>query len=134
VPWSPAGVRHHPIPISWGPYRHFSFLGGRQMTIFLLTSGCLMSLGFGIESYIGGEAIKTFIVNVWPGYADLGGSFNLLGINLSSLITLLFFWSLNLLLLFKGMGVIRIFENIAAPLGMLLTCCHCSGQNNGPKL
>ena len=50
----------------------------------------------------------------------MGGSFNLLGISLSSLITLLFFWSLNLLLLFKGMGVIRVFENIAAPLVLVL--------------
>src|SRR4051812_27728962 len=28
---------------------------------------------FGIQTFIGGEAVKTFVVALWPGYAELGG-------------------------------------------------------------
>jgi NCS1 family nucleobase:cation symporter-1 len=28
---------------------------------------------FGIQTFIGGEAVKTFIEAVWPGFGELGG-------------------------------------------------------------
>src|SRR3954471_24215297 len=39
---------------------------------------------FGIQTFIGGEAVKTFIVALWPGYGDLGGGASLLGLTLPS--------------------------------------------------
>src|SRR5687768_2166610 len=35
---------------------------------------------FGIQTFIGGEAVKTFIVALWPGYETAFGTFTLLGL------------------------------------------------------
>src|SRR5215468_6674045 len=41
---------------------------------------------FGIQTFIGGEAVKTFVSAVWPAFADLGGDATLLGLSLPSAI------------------------------------------------
>jgi NCS1 family nucleobase:cation symporter-1 len=71
---------------------------------------------FGIQTFIGGEAVKTFVVAVWPGFETLGGDFSLLGLSLSSGITFLLFWALNILIIYRGMNAVRVFENWAAPI------------------
>jgi len=75
---------------------------------------------FGIQTFIGGEAVKTFIEAVWPGYAQLGGDFRLLGLSLPSALTFLAFWALNIFIIVKGMNAVRVFENIAAPLVLVM--------------
>jgi NCS1 family nucleobase:cation symporter-1 len=75
---------------------------------------------FGIQTFIGGEAVKTFIEAMWPGYASLGGGAELLGLSLPSAITFLAFWALNILIIYRGMNAIRIFENWAAPIVLVL--------------
>src|SRR5689334_17269103 len=37
---------------------------------------------FGIQTFIGGEAVKTFVVALWPGYGELGGGATLAGLSL----------------------------------------------------
>src|SRR5262249_28118631 len=51
---------------------------------------------FGIQTFIGGEALKTFLVAIWPGFAALGGDFSVAGLGLPSAATFLFFWALNI--------------------------------------
>jgi NCS1 family nucleobase:cation symporter-1 len=75
---------------------------------------------FGIQTFIGGEAVKTFIVALWPGYATLGGGAEFLGLSLSSAITFLLFWGLNIFIIFRGMNAVRVFENWAAPLVLVM--------------
>ena len=75
---------------------------------------------FGINAVIGGEAIKNFIVAFWPGFARLGGEFQLAGLGLPSGLTLLVFWALNILIIYKGMNAVRVFENWAAPIVLVL--------------
>ena len=75
---------------------------------------------FGIQTFIGGEAVKTFIVALWPGFAQLGGQIPFIGLSLSSAITFLFFWALNIVIILVGMNAVRIFENWAAPIVLLL--------------
>src|SRR5688572_13860708 len=75
---------------------------------------------FGIQTFIGGEAVKTFLVALWPSFAQLGGEATVLGLSISSALTFLFFWALNIFVIFRGMNAVRVFENWAAPLVLVL--------------
>src|SRR3954447_13845825 len=66
---------------------------------------------FGIQTFIGGEAVKTFLIAVWPGYATLGGGATLLGLSLPSAVTFFIFWALNIFIIYRGMNAVRVFEN-----------------------
>src|SRR6267143_1271567 len=57
---------------------------------------------FGIQTFIGGEAVKTFIVAVWPGYAAIGGGFAIAGLSLPSALTFMVFWVINIYIIFRG--------------------------------
>jgi NCS1 family nucleobase:cation symporter-1 len=75
---------------------------------------------FGIQTFIGGEAVKTFLVALWPGYGDLGGGASFLGLTLPSAFTFAIFWGLQIFIIFKGMNAVRVFENWAAPIVLVL--------------
>ena len=75
---------------------------------------------FGIQTFIGGEAVKTFIEAAWPGYAHLGSGALVLGLSIPSMITFLAFWFLNILIIHKGMSAVKVFENWAAPLVLIM--------------
>ena len=75
---------------------------------------------FGIQTFIGGEAVKTFVVALWPGFATLGGDFSMLGLSLPSAITFLGFWALNIWIIYRGMNAVRVFENWAAPIVLVM--------------
>jgi nucleobase:cation symporter-1, NCS1 family len=94
---------------------------------------------FGIQTFIGGEAVKTFIEAMWPGYAHLGGDFRLLGLSLPSALTFLLFWGLNIWIIYRGMNAVRVFENWAAPIvlvmaGVLLWWAVGKAGGLGPML
>ncbi|MDP1661444.1 MAG: NCS1 family nucleobase:cation symporter-1 [Phycisphaerales bacterium] len=76
---------------------------------------------FGIQTYIGGEAVKTFLIAAWPGFAGIGGDFTLMGLSLPSLITFLLFWTVNVAIVLWGMNSVRVFENWAAPLVLIMS-------------
>ncbi len=75
---------------------------------------------FGIQTYIGGEAVRTFLEALWPAYGELGGGADLLGLTLPSAITFAIFWGLNIWIIYKGMNAVRVFENWAAPIVLVL--------------
>ncbi len=75
---------------------------------------------FGIQTFIGGEAVKTFLVALWPGFATLGGDFSMMGLSLPSAITFLGFWALNIWIIYRGMNAVRVFENWAAPIVLVM--------------
>jgi NCS1 family nucleobase:cation symporter-1 len=75
---------------------------------------------FGIQTFIGGEAVKTFLEALWPAYAGLGGGVQILGLSIPSAITFLVFWALNILIIYRGMDAVRVFENWAAPLVLVM--------------
>jgi NCS1 family nucleobase:cation symporter-1 len=76
---------------------------------------------FGIQTFIGGHAVHKLLVVLWPSWAGLAGGASFLGLPLPEWITFLSFWALNMLIVWKGMDSIRIFENWAAPLVLILT-------------
>lgn len=75
---------------------------------------------FGINTFLGGEAVKTFIAVFWPGFLQLGGGVDLLGLPIPSAIGFGIFWSMNLFIVYRGMDAVRIFENWAAPVVLVL--------------
>ncbi|MBM4391578.1 MAG: NCS1 family nucleobase:cation symporter-1 [Deltaproteobacteria bacterium] len=75
---------------------------------------------FGIQTWIGGEACRIFLEALWPGYATIGGGWAVLGLTLPSALTFLFFWAINIFIIFKGMNAVRVFENWAAPIVLVM--------------
>ncbi len=75
---------------------------------------------FGINTFIGGLAVQTFIVTFWPEFAGLGAGVSLAGLPIPAAIGFMIFWSMNLFIIFKGMNAVRVFENWAAPIVLVL--------------
>ncbi|HZW08210.1 MAG TPA: cytosine permease, partial [Phycisphaerales bacterium] len=78
---------------------------------------------FGIQTYVGGKAVLTFLVAVWPAFATLGGGdpIPVLGLSLPELLTFMLFWAVNIAVVLWGMNAVRVFENWAAPLVLVMT-------------
>ncbi|HKA87726.1 MAG TPA: NCS1 family nucleobase:cation symporter-1 [Haliangiales bacterium] len=75
---------------------------------------------FGIQTYVGGEAVKTFLLAIWPGYGHIGAGWSFLGLTAPSAITFLIFWTVNIYIIFRGMNAVRVFENWAAPIVLVM--------------
>jgi NCS1 family nucleobase:cation symporter-1 len=74
---------------------------------------------FGIQTWIGGEAIYRILavfLPVWNGLPLIDG----LGMNAAQLSCFLFFWSINIAVIYCGIDSIRLLLNIKAPLLILL--------------
>ena len=78
---------------------------------------------FGIQTWIGGDAIYKILAVFWPALAAPGAA-TFLGITLPQFVCFLFFWGINMLVVYKGIESIRLLLNIKAPLlialGLLL--------------
>ncbi len=93
---------------------------------------------FGIQAWIGGAAIYKIAAVFWPSLADASHA-QLLGITMPQLICFLFFWLLNVVVIWRGIESIRILLNIKAPLlialGLLLLAWAYQKANGfGPML
>lgn len=86
---------------------------------------------FGINAWIGGQALQTLFRSLWPGWQTLlGGSDHVEAASGSWLfgghygtewVSFLLFWGLNILVVYKGMELVRKVENIAAPYVLVMT-------------
>ncbi|HEY9249212.1 MAG TPA: NCS1 family nucleobase:cation symporter-1 [Rariglobus sp.] len=78
---------------------------------------------FGIQTWIGGEAICKIIGVFFPSFVG-SAPLPLLGISLPQLACFLFFWSVNVWVIYRGIDSIRVLLSIKAPLlialGLLL--------------
>lgn len=83
---------------------------------------------FGIQTYIGGQAIDEFLRTMWPGWGSVGSGLTGLmkgmwifeGLTFPVLICFLIFWVVNICIIYRGMNAVRIFENWAAPLVLVM--------------
>ena len=70
---------------------------------------------FGIQTWIGGQAIYSMLLILWPGASNLNGGI---------WICFLAFWALNLFVIYRGIETIKFLEGIGAPfmlgIGLLL--------------
>src|SRR5918993_5538310 len=75
---------------------------------------------FGIQAWIGGEALNTFFASVIPGWHGLlGGGFG--GHAGTEWLSFLIFWALNVWIVYRGMDLLRHVENWAAPFVLVMT-------------
>jgi NCS1 family nucleobase:cation symporter-1 len=74
---------------------------------------------FGIQTWIGGEAIYKILAVFVPALAS-GTPSATFGITLPQFICFLFFWGINLFVVYKGIDCIRWLLNIKAPLLIVL--------------
>src|SRR6266849_4412907 len=75
---------------------------------------------FGIQAWIGGEALNTFFGAIIPGWnALLGGPIG--GHMVTEWLTFLLFWGLNIYIIYRGMDLLRKVENWAAPFVLIMT-------------
>ncbi|MEK7952444.1 NCS1 family nucleobase:cation symporter-1 [Luteolibacter soli] len=93
---------------------------------------------FGIQAWIGGDAIHQILAVFFPSMAA-GAAISGLGINASQLVCFLFFWSINMWVIYRGIHTIRVLLSIKAPLliilGLALLCWAYSAAGGfGPML
>lgn len=75
---------------------------------------------FGIQAWIGGQALQTFFGAFIPGWATmLGGPIG--GHTPTEWVSFLLFWGMNIAIIFKGMDLLRVVENWAAPYVLVMT-------------
>jgi NCS1 family nucleobase:cation symporter-1 len=74
---------------------------------------------FGIQTWIGGWAIYTILAVYFPAWQSLA-PISWLGINAAQLGCFLFFWSINMFVIYRGIDSIRVLLNIKAPLLIVL--------------
>src|SRR5229473_2672359 len=75
---------------------------------------------FGIQSWIGGEALYTFLTSLLPSWPTLlGPGFG--GHTTSEWLSFLLFWGANVFIIYRGMDLLRAVENWAAPFVLVMT-------------
>jgi len=105
----------------------FGLLGANVAAVLRALVACGW---FGIQSWIGGEAINTLLATLWPSWAG-----NPRGVAICFVI----FWGINLIVVLKGIEYIRFLQGVSAPilLGvglLLLGWAYKSAGGFGPML
>jgi NCS1 family nucleobase:cation symporter-1 len=74
---------------------------------------------FGIQAWLGGEALHTFFKSILPGWPTLlGPGFG--GHTTTEWLSFLLFWGLNVFIIYRGMDLLRKVENWAAPFVLVM--------------
>ncbi|MGA2601418.1 MAG: NCS1 family nucleobase:cation symporter-1 [Bryobacteraceae bacterium] len=106
-----AGARYG-IPFPVFVRASFGVLGANVPAVLRALVACGW---FGIQTWIGGQAIYAMAKIVWPAFASIPGA---------SWVCFIFFWSLNMIVILRGIDTIKILEGIGAPfmlaVGLLL--------------
>lgn len=76
---------------------------------------------FGINAWIGGQALFTLLKTLIPNWKTFFGGVLFSGHTGSEWLSFLVFWLLNILVIFKGMDFLKKFETLAAPFVFVLT-------------
>jgi NCS1 family nucleobase:cation symporter-1 len=106
-----AGTKYGiPFPVYCRP--SFGLLGANVPALLRALVACGW---FGIQTWIGGWAIYKILLEFFPQWDTLPPIPGL-GINAAKLVCFLFFWSINMFVIYKGIESIRILLNIKAPL------------------
>ena len=75
---------------------------------------------FGIQAWIGGEALNTFFASLIPGWQTLLGT-GFGGHTTTEWLSFLLVWGLNIYIIYRGMDLLRAVENWAAPFVLVMT-------------
>ncbi len=76
---------------------------------------------FGINAWIGGQALQTFLKALFSGWPELLGATKVGDHLPTEWLTFALFWGLNILIVYRGMELLRKVENLAAPYVLVMT-------------
>jgi NCS1 family nucleobase:cation symporter-1 len=81
---------------------------------------------FGIQAWIGGQALHTLISSIYPdwhrqGFLLMGDHVTFAGPTFTEYVSFLIFWAVNVLIIYRGMNLVRHVENWAAPFVLIMT-------------
>ena len=129
-----AGTRYG-IPFPVYCRASFGILGANVPALLRALVACGW---FGIQTWIGGWAIYKILTVHFQDWEQLA-KLPFLGINAAQFACFLFFWSINMLVIYRGIESIRILLNIKAPvliaLGLaLLAWAYYAANGFGPML
>ncbi len=110
-----AGTRYG-IPFPVYCRASFGILGANVPALLRALVACGW---FGIQAWIGGWAIYQILAVYLPGWHDLP-VLPVLDINAAQLACFLFFWAINIVVIYRGIESIRFLLNIKAPLLIVL--------------
>src|ERR1700722_11142510 len=97
-----AGARYG-IPFPVFVRASFGVLGANVPAVLRALVACGW---FGIQTWIGGQAIFTMVQILWPAAKDSSAGM---------WVCFFSFWALNMLVVWRGIGAIKILESVAAP-------------------
>ncbi len=111
-----AGTRYGiPFPV----YARAAF-GPRGAHLPALLRGVVACGWFGIQTWIGGLALSALLRFLWPGWAQVGGGWSLMGYGAPEYAGFLIFWGINLWFVWAGTESIKWMETAAAPFLILI--------------
>lgn len=93
--------------------------GTRGAVLAALLRGLVGCGWFGIQTWIGGEAIYTLSLTAFPGLGD-SPELGFIGLNSAQAISFLVFWLLNMWIIYRGIDTIRRLESWAAPMLLVM--------------
>ena len=76
---------------------------------------------FGIQAWIGGQALFTLIRSMIPAWPSLLGKDLVGGYTPTEWLCFLLFWGMNIYIIYRGMDLLRKVENWAAPFVLVMT-------------
>ena len=139
VPMSLSGHAGTKYGIPFPVFARASF-GVRGSHIPALLRAIVACGWFGIQTWIGGAAIYTIVLIIWPFVADGPAMMpDWVGVSLIQFACFMLFWFMNIGLIWKGINSIRILEHVAAPFlllcgAALLVWAYQNANGFGPML
>ena len=76
---------------------------------------------FGIQAWIGGGALNTFFSAIFKGWHELLGATAIAGHTPTEWLCFALFWGLNILIIYRGMDLLKKIQGFAAPFVMTMT-------------
>lgn len=92
-----------------------SVLGAKGAGLSAIIRAILGCFWFGVQCWIGGEALHAIFKTISPSWMELGFT--------GYFITFMIFWLLNLYVTYTGSKGVKIMENVAAPILIFLALC-----------
>lgn len=79
--------------------------------------GIVVAIGwFGLQTFVGSQALLIIFGKLWPGFLEIGGSYTFFGIGMPGLISFIIFWSANLALSISGSSFLNKFNTLLTVL------------------
>jgi NCS1 family nucleobase:cation symporter-1 len=104
-----------PLPV----FLRLSF-GIKGAILASLMRGLVACGWFGIQTWIGGAAIYQLLLVLFPGLDNTMFLGNFIGLNLAQAACFLFFWFINIWIVYKGIDSIKLLEAWSAPFLLLI--------------